>query len=218
MLKLISVILLTSLLTMSCTGQSEEQRQDAVDTIPTLVYRVQQCSRLYTTEYHIHKIITHEDILRLKGNVMGRDINVALPLGERKVAIPMDATLKAWIDLSDFSEKNITREGNHLSILLPDPQITLTSSKIRQNDIHEYVGMMRSHFTDKEMTAYQQQGRKAILESIDQQGFIKEAQANAARVLVPLIVQLGFQEQDISIIFRKDMNVTTLVNQDVEKP
>lgn len=204
-----------------CSACGEQKTEDAVneaDSVPQLVYRIQQCSRLYTTEYHIHKIITHEDVVRMKGNILNRDVNVALPFGERRMAIPMDATLKAWIDLSDFSEKNIVREGRHISILLPDPQITLTSSKIQQKEVREYVGIMRSNFTDKEITSYQQQGRQAILESLDNDRFIREAQANAARVLVPLIVQMGYREEDISIVFRKDLDIDKLININIEKP
>ncbi len=204
-----------------CSACGEQKTEDAVneaDSVPQLVYRIQQCSRLYTTEYHIHKIITHEDVVRMKGNILNRDVNVALPFGERRMAIPMDATLKAWIDLSDFSEKNIVRVGRHISILLPDPQITLTSSKIQQKEVREYVGIMRSNFTDKEITSYQQQGRQAILESLDNDRFIREAQANAARVLVPLIVQMGYREEDISIVFRKDLDIDKLININIEKP
>ena len=204
-----------------CSACGEQKTEDAVneaDSVPQLVYRIQQCSRLYTTEYHIHKIITHEDVVRMKGNILNRDVNVPLPFGERRMAIPMDATLKAWIDLSDFSEKNIVREGRHISILLPDPQITLTSSKIQQKEVREYVGIMRSNFTDKEITSYQQQGRQAILESLDNDRFIREAQANAARVLVPLIVQMGYREEDISIVFRKDLDIDKLININIEKP
>ena len=30
----------------------------AIDTIPMLIMQVQKCSRLYTAEYNIHKIVT----------------------------------------------------------------------------------------------------------------------------------------------------------------
>jgi len=189
------------------------------DSIPVLVNQIQQCSRIYTTEYKIHKIVTHDDVIRLKGSVLWQDFNIKMPLGDRKIAIPMDATLKAYIDMSEFSEKNVEREDGKIIITLPDPKVVMTSSKIDQKNIKEYVGLVRSHFTDAEMTNYEQQGRAAIIESIPQLGIIAMAQENAARVLVPLIAQMGYKEQDITIQFRKEYglrDIRTLINMNIE--
>ena len=190
----------------------QEEQPVATDTIPLLVMQIQKCARLYTTEYHIHKIVTHDDILKLKGNLLSKNIDVALPLGERKIAIPMDATLKAYIDFSDFSERNIERHGNKITIVLPDPQVVLTSSKINQHEIREYVGLTRSHFTDKELSSYEQQGRQAILNSVPRLGIKQQAQANAARVLVPMLTEMGYREENVTIAFRRNLDIMKLIN------
>ena len=208
--------------TVACSQEQQQAAEETLaagqtDTVPTLIMQVQKCSRLYTTEVHVHKIVTHDDVVRLRGNVMNRDFNVTLPLGERKVAIPMDATLKAYIDFADFSEKNIERSGNSITIVLPDPKVVLTSTKIDQKAVREYVGLTRSHFTDKELTSYEQQGRKAILNSIGDMGIIDTARENAARVLVPMIVQLGYREEDITIAFRQDLNFRNIIDSSIEK-
>ena len=205
-------------MTSSCSSEQTEEAEAVVtDTLPSLVMQIQKTSRLYTTEYHIHKIVTHDDVVRLKGNFLSKDFDIPLPLGERKVAIPMDATLKAYIDFSDFSDKNIERHGDKITILLPDPKITLTSSKINQKEIKEYVGLTRSHFTDKELTNYEQQGRKAILDNVPNMGLIQTAQENAARVLVPMLTQMGYQEENITIAFRKNLSIQQLINSSIEK-
>ena len=207
-------------LLLSCGSNTEKAESDQVevtDTIPHLVMQIQKCSRLYTTEVKVHKIVTHDDVVRLKGNIMRQDFNIALPLGERKIAIPMDATLKAYIDFSDFSEKNIERNGEKITILLPDPKVTMTSSKINQKAVKEYVGLVRPHFTDKEMTNYEQQGRQAILNNIPNMDLIETAQENAARVLVPMIAQLGYKEENITIAFRKDLSIKNLIDSSIEK-
>ena len=185
--------------------------------MPTLVMQIQKCSKLYTTEIKVHKIVTHDDVVRLKGNVMRRNFNIALPLGERKIAIPMDATLKAYIDFADFNEKNIERDGDKITILLPDPKVVLTSSKINQKEVKAFVGLTRSHFTDKEMADYEQQGRQAILDRIKDLGVIETAQENAARVLVPMVAQMGYKEENITIAFRKDLDYRTLIDANIEK-
>jgi hypothetical protein len=80
----------------------------------------------------------------------------------------------------------------------------MTSSKIQQEKIREYVPLMRSSFTDRELSDYELQGRASIIQSIPHLGILKMAQANAARVLVPMIRQMGYQERDITITFRKE--------------
>ena len=219
-MKLSIKIVFVTLLLISCSrgGDTVQEEQPvATDTIPLLVMQIQKCARLYTTEYHIHKIVTHDDVLKLKGNLLSKDIDVALPLGERKIAIPMDATLKAYIDFSDFSERNIERHGDKITIVLPDPQVVLTSSKINQHEIREYVGLTRSHFSDKELSSYEQQGRQAILNSVPRLGIKQQAQANAARVLVPMLTEMGYREENVTIAFRRNLDIMKLINTNLER-
>ena len=175
----------------------------AVDSLPMLIMQVQKCSKLYTAEYHVHKIVTHDDALRLKGSLLQKQFNFKVPMADRKIAIPIDAKLKAWIDFSKFSEENVERNGDHITIILPDPQVTMTSSKIDQKNVRQYVALTRSNFSDEELSNYQQQGRAAIIESIPQMGILETAQANAAKVLVPMLVEMGYKEENITIAFRK---------------
>ena len=215
----ILTLTLAALLTAGCRSEEAENPVEDIvtDTIPHLVVQIQKCARLYTTEYHIHKIVTHNDVLKLKGNVLRKDIDITLPLGERKIAIPMDATLKAYIDFSDFSESNIERNGDKITILLPDPKVVMTSSKINRDEVKEYVGLTRSHFTDKELSSYEQQGRQAILNSVPQLDIKQSAQENAARVLVPMLTEMGYREENVTIAFRKSLDIMKLINSNLEK-
>ena len=197
-------------------GEAPTPTAHSIDTVPMLVTQVQKCAKLYTAEYRVHKIVTHDDVLRLKGTVFQKDFNFKVPLGDRKIAIPMDATLKAYIDFSEFDERSIERDGDKITILLPDPQVVLTSSKINQKEIKEYVGIVRAHFSDSEMSNYEQQGRLAIINSIPDMHIIETAQANAARVLVPMIVQMGYSEEDITITFRKNLTITDIIKRSMK--
>lgn len=214
----VSIVWIFLALSVSCGNETpQEPEVVATDTMPSLVMQIQKTSRLYTTEYHIHKIVTHDDVVRLKGSLLKQQFNIPLPLGERKIAIPMDATLKAYIDFSDFSEQNVERDGDRITILLPDPKVVLTSSKINQKEIKEYVGLTRSQFTDKELSSYEQQGRLSILNSISAMDILPTAQANAARVLVPMLTQMGYKEENITIAFRKNLSIQQLINSSLEK-
>lgn len=201
------LIVFAALAVAGCSRkQTLRQQPESVDTIPMLVMQVQKCSRLYTAEYKMHKIITHDDEIRMKGKFLNQDYDVALPMGSRKIAIPIDATVKAYIDLSSFSKKNVRRVGDKIDVTLPDPRIEMTSSRINHGEIRKYVALTRQNFSDKEMAGYEQQGRQAIINDIPQTDIMEMAKESAARVMVPFFVGMGFNEKDITISFRKDFS------------
>lgn len=193
-----------------CRQEARQDRYTGVDSIPLLIMQIQQCARLYTTEYKIHKIVTYDDELRLRGSIFDHDFDLPLPLGDRKVVIPMDATLKGYIDFEGFSSKNVWRQGNHITIVLPDPKVMLTSSKVDQKHIKEYVSLTRAHFSDKELASYEAEGREAIIAAIPQMGIVESAREGAAILLIPLIEQMGFKEENIRVVFREDFDPTNL--------
>lgn len=205
--------MLLALSFVACGGKQErkaEAAQPQIDTIPTLVMQAQRQSRLYTTEYHIHKVITHDDQLALKGKLLGHDYNMALPLGKRKIAIPVDATVKAYIDFADFSERNVRRDTSHIEITLPDPHIVLSATRVNHDDIKEYVALMRRNFSDAELASYEQQGRRAIIADIASTDILESARVGAANVLVPMLQQLGYRPENITITFRHDLRGSDL--------
>lgn len=197
---------------LSCTEKAKpDDTPAAIDTIPTLITQVKKCSRLYTAEYKIHKIITHNDEVRAKGKILNHEYDVALPVGERKVAIPVDATIKAYIDFGDFSERNIKRNGRKMEILLPDPHVQLTASRINHGEIRKYVAMMRQNFSDAELANYEQQGRKAIINDIPRLDITDMAKESATKIIVPFFVGIGFDEKDITVTFRKDFTAKEII-------
>lgn len=209
MKKIYFLLFAAALLVSACgKGHGEAQKvEEPVDTLSMLVTRVQACSRLYTSEYHVHKIITHSDKMRLKGKFFQKDFNIELPVGERKVAIPIDATLKAYVDLSDFSEKNVRKEGKKLTITLPDPKLLLTATKVNHEETKKYVAFTRQNFSDEELTRYEKQGREQIVKAVPQMNILPNAQENAARQLLPIFASLGYKPEDITITFRKEFSL-----------
>lgn len=189
---------------VSCHKDTKTVKSELpVDTIPMMVMQIQKCSKLYTAEYHLHKIVTHKDQMRLKGTILAQKFDITLPVGNRRIAIPMDATLKAYIDFNGFSEKNIRRRGEKIEVTLPDPKVEMTSSRINHQEIKKQLSILRKNFSDEEMTNYEKQGRAAILNEIPNLGIIEMARESAANTLIPMICQLGYKEEDITITFRK---------------
>ncbi len=211
---IIFIVSAICLIVCSCSHQKEHKgkAEKHIDTIPHLVTQIQKCSRLYTAECKVHKIITHNDEVKVAGKLMQHDYNITLPLGQRKIAIPIDATIKAYIDFSDFSDKNIKRNGNKIEVLLPNPHIQLTATKISHAEIKKYVATLRRNFSDEELSNYETQGRKAIINDIPQTGIIEMARESAAKIIVPFFTGLGFEEKDITIIFKKDLTQGNICN------
>lgn len=197
----LTLLLLAILLSGSCKHGGSDGGGASIDTIPMMVQQIKECSRLYTAEYKVHKIITHSDTSRISATVLGQKLNLNLPGGRRKVAIPIDAVLKAYIDFSNFSEDNVRSEGGKIYIDLPNPHVVITSSKIDHEGIKKYVSIIRSDFSDEELALYEKQGRQDIINDIPNLGILNTARRSAASQLLPLISMLGIPQENIVITF-----------------
>ena len=197
----LTLLLLAILLSGSCKRGGSDGGGASIDTIPMMVQQIKECSRLYTAEYKVHKIITHSDTSKISATVLGQKLNLNLPGGRRKVAIPIDAVLKAYIDFSNFSEDNVRSEGGKIYIDLPNPHVVITSSKIDHEGIKKYVSIIRSDFSDEELARYEKQGRQDIINDIPNLGILNTARRSAASQLLPLISMLGIPQENIVITF-----------------
>ena len=182
-------------------GKTDDVQRKDIDTIPMMVQQIKECSRLYTAEYKVHKIVTHSDTTKISGKILGKEMSLSMPGGRRKVAIPIDATLKAYIDFADFSEENVTRDGDMIRITLPNPHVVMTSSRIDHEGIKKYVSLIRSDFSDEELSHYEKQGRADIIADIPKLGILGSARRSAATQLLPIISMLGIKQENIIISF-----------------
>ena len=203
------VIVLCLSLLSACRGEETQAEVVRVDTL-SLVMQVKECARLYTAEYEVHKLVLKDDPLRLKGNLFQRAFDVKVPIGERKVMIPLDVTLKAYIDFTGFDEKNVLRSGDRIVVTLPDPRVVVTSSRINHDEVKQFVSLTRSDYTSAELADFTRQGEDEILASVPQLGILEMARENAAHVLVPMLTRLGYDERNIVISFRKDFTTADM--------
>lgn len=197
--------LLLLALMYACTESktAKDVKQTPIDTIPMMVMQIQKCSRLYTSEYQLHKIVTFSDTMAFQGKLFNQRFKINLPASQRRVAIPVQATVKASIDFSKFSKDNVRKQGDKIEIVLPDPELTLTGTQIDHEGVKEKVALFRHKFTDEELTHIQQQGRQDIIKTIPQLDLMENARVNAARQIIPLVRQMGYKEENITVTFRK---------------
>lgn len=203
------VIVLCLSLLSACRGEETQAEVVRVDTL-SLVMQVKECARLYTAEYEVHKLVLKDDPLRVKGNLFQRAFDVKVPIGERKVMIPLDVTLKAYIDFTGFDEKNVLRSGDRIVVTLPDPRVVVTSLRINHDEVKQFMSLTRSDYTSAELADFTRQGEDEILASVPQLGILEMARENAAHVLVPMLTRLGYDERNIVISFRKDFTTADM--------
>ena len=166
--------------------------------------RVQSCARLYTAEMKIHKLITHTDEPRLKGKVLGLQVDLPARMGDRRIAIPIDVTLKAYIDFANFTSDNLQRTDSTLVITLPDPHVIITSTRVDNQGTRQYVDALRSRYTDAEIANFAQQGADSVTAHLSRYGLEERAKQSAARQLIPLFSNLGYTESQITLRFGRN--------------
>lgn len=198
------LLLATALALAGCSGKQTTGAPAEEPEEVSIALQLSKQSRLYTAEYVVHKIVTHEDLKQLRGSLFGIDFKQRLSIGDRKIAIPIDVTLQAYIDLGLMREDNIERQGDVLHITLPDPKIVVTSSKVDNRGIRTHVSFFRSNFKDEELTDFTRQGVASVVSTVPKMGIIESARQNAASLLIPLLVDMGYREENIVVTFRKD--------------
>ena len=206
-------LLLILFFTNKCISSSTDKEEERTDSVPrpTLIMQLQRCSRLNTAEIKLHKIITHDDEMKLSGKLMGKELSVNIPAGKRKVAIPLYATVKASIDLGKMTDDDIVREGDKITIYLPQPDVEITETHIDHEGVRQFVAITRSNFSDEELQKYELEGRKSIEASLGSLGIENMARESAACQLIPIVQAFGFKDTDITITFRKDEKNNTIL-------
>ena len=191
-IKILAVTVIVLLLA-SCTTRDTDNPETIVSQLKS--------NKLFVSEYVIHKLITDNDLNTFN---ITKNTSIDLSIGDRKIAIPMDAVLKAYIDFDSLSVNDIYTDGKSLSIRLKKPTVELTSSKIDHMAIREYTGIFRFKFSDEEMTELERQGRESIIASIPEMGITITAEENARELLIPILMRSGFDADKIHIEFKND--------------
>ena len=202
--------ILLALLALAVVACSRQEAPETEEPTVSLATEISRQSRLYTSEYVVHKIVTHNDLKQLRGSFLGISFRQSLPIGDRKIAIPIDVTLQAYIDFSRIREEDVEEEGGVVRITLPDPRIVVTSSKVDNEGIKTHVSLLRSDFKDAELTDFARQGVASVVQTVPRMGIIESARRNAASVLIPLIAEMGYDEERIVVTFRKDFDESDL--------
>ena len=171
----------------SCNSQQEEMLDDALA-------KATACAELGTVEYTVTKLIIADDDAFYK-------------IGERKIIFSCRTTMKAGIDLKDFTRKDtkITDGGKTVTITLPQPKVL--SFNMSAEDIKlEYskVTGARTGYNTEERNDLLKQGEKSILDDAANLGIYDDAKKNATDFFKALLVHCGFE--NVNVCFKEEVN------------
>ena len=166
-------IVLTVSLLFAC--KKKEKSRD-------ILQAIQQTGQLVTVEYSLSKI------------VRANDNKTWYKLGDRKILISVEATVKAGVDLQRLTAEDVTIDGMQISLQLPPPTIfsvVLSPEKIRVQ--YEDVSFFRNRFSVTEREALLAQAEKQIRGLADSLGVLQTARTNATSFMEKLLRQSGFE-------------------------
>lgn len=168
-MRILLVILLVLL--ASCGGRqvSEEELLRSINTTPML-YTVQCVAQTTVIERS----------------------SPALDLfGQRTAIIPVEANIKAGIDLSQL--KNIRISGKTVYITLPDPVIEIESTRILNDEIVTSVAPLRFDFTNDELAQIARKGTDAIRNDLGKYNLVVPAQEQAELIIANIVGRMGYE-------------------------
>lgn len=173
-LQLLFPILLLSLLAGCSDGPEIRERE---------IYEVKNIGMLSTSEYTVGKIVKLSDDKEW------------YKWGDRKILMSCKARIKAGVDLSAISEKDIKASGKRIELTIPAPQIVsfeMDPDLIRTELVD--INGFREDFNQEEKNTIMQLGEAAIRRDLKELNILNDAGKNAKAFLTDFYKELGFEE------------------------
>ncbi|MFT3945764.1 MAG: DUF4230 domain-containing protein [Agriterribacter sp.] len=152
------------------------------------ILALKEMNELVTVEYVVSKIIK------------ASDNQTWYKIGDRKILMTCDATLKAGIDFSKITASDIKINEKEITIILSKAR--LFSLNIKPEDIkvaYQEIGAFRNEFSSQERNMLAAQAQNQIEASIDSLGILQTAETNASLFVSNFLRNLGYEK--ISIQF-----------------
>lgn len=150
--------------------------------------KLQELAEISSVEYTVSKVIK------------ATDDNYAGILGTKQILYTCKATLKAGLDMSEFSESDVSinSKAKTISISLPQPKLLVLN--IKPEDIklvYENSTGLRGGFSSEEHTRLQAQGEQDIRDNAADLGILEDAKKFAEEYFTTFLKQAGFETINI---------------------
>lgn len=169
------LIYITLLIACACGNKQTPRDQE--------ILALKEMNELVTVEYVVNKIIK------------ASDDQTWYKVGDRKILMTCEATLKAGIDFSKINADDINIKDKAITLTLP--HATLFSLNIKPEDIkvaYEEVGAFRNNFSSQERNMLTTQAQKQIQGSVDSLGVLQTAETNASLFVSNFLRNLGYEK------------------------
>jgi hypothetical protein len=176
MMKIKIPVLCSLFLALGCGGNKEaDQRSN--------IFALREMSELATVEYTLSKV------------VKASDNGTWFKVGRRKIALSIQAYVKAGIDLGAIKDEQVLVENNKIVIQLPHARlITLNIPPEEIKEEVEETGFFRDGFKNDEKENLLAQAEQSIRKSVDSLGILKTAEDNAVNFIGNFLKRLGYKE------------------------
>jgi len=144
-----------------------------------LLQSINSTPMIYTVE-----CVAQTSVVERSNRVMGL-------LGQRTAIIPVQANIKAGIDLSKLDKIRIS-EGKAY-ITLPPPVIEIESTKVLNDQIVTSVAPLRSDFSADELAGIAAKGRGEIEKKLYEYDLINPAQEQAEAIISGIVRKMGLE-------------------------
>ena len=172
------VVLLSVFTAIACGNKKIPREQE--------ILALKEMNELVTVEYVLSKII--------KAN----DDQTWYKIGDRKILMTCEATLKAGVDFSKITASDIKMQEKEITLILPKAR--LFSLNIKPENIkiaYQEIGTFRSEFTSQERNMLSAQAQEQIQASVDSLGVLQTAEANASLFVGNFLRNLGYDKVSI---------------------
>ena len=164
----------------------------------SLVERIQNLNELTTAEAYTKVMIEREN-----NELFGKEIGVNIPGTKRELLVIIPGAVKAGVDFSGITEKNITinEKKKTATITLPTAKI-LGEPEIDFNKVQVFSseGLFRSKPDMKEAYDLAADAKKQMIEEARTQGVLKMAEKNAKNSVADMFSLVGY---DVTVKFKE---------------
>ncbi len=180
---------------MKATIQKHEEEQRFENAIKG----ISLCSELATVEYKVKLVHIEKD----ENKILEFFNNITSVIGwnldrERSMAIVSTATIKAGINLKDFSPDKVSARGKSITVNLPRPE--LFEPNITVNGCHLYVGKLRKNINLEEIHNAEQETKEELNNYLQHSDILTVSQENAREFFEAFLKRLGYTSITIHFI------------------
>lgn len=160
--------------------------------------RIQDLNELATAEAYTKVIIERQD-----NEIFGKSIGLNLPGTKRQLLVVIPGSVKAGIELSGLTEKDVKVNEEQKTMKLTLPHATFIGGAeifFDEVEVYSYEGLFREKANIEEAYELAEEAKKLILEETTEQGLLETAEKNAGTALQEIFSFAGY---DVTVEFKE---------------